>query len=79
MFIYYEIMLSFILYLSYFHLKGLQIRFYLLSQCLMSISIDQCHAGIGLFFGQVCVHIKIKSSIGYCNLKVVIIKKTPIF
>ena len=39
----------------------------------MSISIDQWHASIGLFYGQVYGHIRIKLSIGSCDLKVVII------
>ena len=39
----------------------------------MSISIDQWRASIGLFYGQVYKHIRIKLSIGSCNLKVVII------
>ena len=39
----------------------------------MSISIDQSRAKIGLFHGQVYRHIRIKLSIGFCDLKVVII------
>ena len=39
----------------------------------MSISTDQWRASIGLFFGQVYGHIKIKLSIDSCDLKVVIV------
>ena len=39
----------------------------------MSISTDQWHASIGLFYGQVYGHIRIKLSIGKCDLKVVIV------
>ena len=39
----------------------------------MSISIDQSRAKVGLFHGQVYGHIRIKLSIGFCDLKVVII------
>ena len=38
----------------------------------MSINIDQWCASIGLFYGQVYGHISIKLSIGYCDLKTVI-------
>ena len=39
----------------------------------MSISTDQWRASIGLFFGQVYGHVKIKLSIDSCDLKVVIV------
>ena len=39
----------------------------------MSISTDQWRASIGLFYGQVYGHIRIKLSIGKCDLKVVIV------
>ena len=39
----------------------------------MSISIDQWRASIGLLYGQVYGHLRIKLSIGGCDLKVVII------
>ena len=38
----------------------------------MLISTDQWRAGIGLFYGQAYGHIRIKLSIGSCDLKVVI-------
>ena len=38
----------------------------------MLISTDQWRAGIGLFYGQAYEHIRIKLSIGSCDLKVVI-------
>ena len=39
----------------------------------MSISTDQWHASIGIFHGQVYGHIRIKLSIGICDLKIVIV------
>ena len=39
----------------------------------MSISIDEWHASISLFYSQVYGHIRIKLSIGSCDLKAVII------
>ena len=54
-------------------LRGLRISFYLLRQCLMSISIDQWHASVGFFYSQVYGHIRIKLSIGSCDLKVVML------
>ena len=65
--------MSFILYASFCHLRGLQISFYFLSSCLMSVSIDQWRVSIGLFYGEVYGHIRIKLSIGSCDLKVIII------
>ena len=39
----------------------------------MSISTDQWRSSIDLFYGQVYGHIRIKLSIGKCDLKVVIV------
>ena len=39
----------------------------------MLTSTDQWRAGIGLFYGQAYGHIRIKLSIGSCDLKVVIV------
>ena len=39
----------------------------------MSISTDQWHASIGLFYGQVYGHIRIKLSIGNCDLKFIML------
>ena len=37
----------------------------------MSISIDQWHASIGLFYGQVSGHFSIKLNTGCCDFKMV--------
>ena len=39
----------------------------------MSISTDQWRASIGLFYGQVYGHIRIKLSIGSCDLKFIML------